>query len=214
VDSLLAPGGWAYDPTLERYGYDPGVAGLLLDEAGWRLSPAGVRMRGVQELAFRLSTNSDPVREAVAQKLAESWSALGVRVTVDAVATTTLVREVLEPRAFEAALFSAATEADPDPYLFWHSSQRSGKGLNLASLRDPRFDTLMTDARMEPSQPHREELYGQLQELFAQEVPAIPLYAETLLYVQAESLRGARTGFTPSVGARFWQVQEWHLKTR
>jgi peptide/nickel transport system substrate-binding protein len=154
------------------------------------------------------------VRLAVAQRLADSWTALGIEVTIDAVAATTLVREVLEPRSFEAALFSAPGEVDPDPYLLWHSSQDTGKGLNLASLEDRRFDTLIEQARLEGLPPRREELYGQFQELFAQELPALPLFAETLLYVQPESLKGARVGYAADAGARFWQVQEWHLRTR
>jgi peptide/nickel transport system substrate-binding protein len=214
ADSPLAPGSWAYDSLLDRYGHDPAVASLLLDEAGWRLTDAGVRTRAGQELSFRLATNSDPVRLAVAQRLADSWTALGIGVTIDAMAATTLVREVLEPRSFEAALFSAPGEADPDPYLLWHSSQDTGKGLNLASLEDRRFDTLIEQARLEGSPPRREELYGQFQELFAQELPALPLFAETLLYVQPESLKGARVGYAADAGARFWQVQEWHLRTR
>ena len=214
TDSFLPPGCWAYEPTLGRYDYDPEVASLLLDEAGWRLTAAGVRSREGSELTFHLETNSDPLRIATAERLVEAWQAVGVRVTVDAMAATTLVREVLEPRTYEAALFSAGGEADPDPFLLWHSSQSSGKGLNLSSLDDARFDELILEAREETSEVRRQELYGELQELFAQEVPAIPLYAETLLYVHEESLRGTRLGYTPDAGARFWQVQEWFLKTR
>jgi peptide/nickel transport system substrate-binding protein len=214
TDSALAPGSWAYTPALRRYSFDPSVAGLLLDEAGWPLSPSGVRVRGGQELAVRLSTNSDPLRLAVANEVARRWMALGVRVTVDATGATTLVREELEPRTYEAALFASMADADPDPYAFWHSSQASGKGLNLSALRDPAFDRVIDEARAEQSQPRREELYGQFQELFAQEVPAIPLFAGSMVYVQRESLRGVQVGYVADPGGRFWQVQEWYLRTR
>ena len=214
LDSPLPPGTWPYRPTLGRHDFDPHVAGLLLDDAGWRRGVTGVRVKEDRELSIRLSTNNDPVRRAVAEEIARRWTTIGLRVAVDAVGATTLVREVLEPRSYEAVLFGAVWGASPDPYPFWHSSRATGKGWNLAVLRDTRFDSLLEEARSVPSQARRLQLYEEFQVLFAQEVPAIPLYADQRAYVQASSLLGDRPGYAIDAGARFWQVQEWHLKTR
>jgi len=213
VDSLLPQASWAYVPALQRYGFDPKQAALLLDEAGWRLGPGGVRTKGGQELSIVLATNTDPVRAALAKEIEAAWSTVGVRVKVEASGATTLIREVLESRAFDAVLFAGDTGRDPDPFAIWHSSQANSRGLNLAYLKDERFDKLLEEGRASPS-PRRQEVYAQLQELFAQEVPAIPLYARSYVYVQPEALRGVQVGFLPDPGARFWQVQEWHLRTR
>jgi peptide/nickel transport system substrate-binding protein len=64
------------------------------------------------------------------------------------------------------------------------------------------------------SQPRRKELYVEFQELFAQEVPAIPLYVSTAAYVQEAELQGVRVALLTEPGNRFWQVQEWFLRTR
>jgi peptide/nickel transport system substrate-binding protein len=213
-ESPIAMESWAYEPSLRRYGYDRALAALLLDEAGWRLTPAGVRMRGSIELAFSLATNSDPVRVAAAQAVAQAWNSLGARVTVEARGATALVRDLLEQRSFQVALFASTAEPDPDPYAAWHSSQATGRDGNLSSLDDARFDRLISEARGNVRQPQRRELYAQFQELFAQEVPSIPLYASYGVYVHSTSLQGLRLRVLSSPGDRFWQVQEWHLKTR
>lgn len=214
ADSALASGTWAVSPSMSRYSADTNLASLLLDEAGWRLAGAGVRTRATTRLAFTLATNNDPVRVAVAQTLAERWKAIGVEVKVEAGGTTTLVRDLLEPRAYQAVLFAYRADADPDPYTGWHSSQAASGGRNLSLLADPRFDRLLEEARQTPAQARRADLYREFQELFAQEVPAIPLFSSASLYVQETGIKGARAGYLDNPGSRFWQVQDWHLRSR
>jgi peptide/nickel transport system substrate-binding protein len=214
ADSPLLPDSWAYTPSLKRYDAEPSVAAALLDDAGWLLNAQGVRTKGGVPLRFALVTNGDPQRVAVAQAVAQRWTALGARVTVEARGTSVVVRDMLEPRAYEAALFAEVADPDPDPYEEWHSSQTGAKGANLSNLNDPRFDRVLEQGRLQVTQPQRKELYAQFQELFAQEVPAIPLYVPTAVYVQTAELKGAQPGLLTDPGGRFWQVQEWFLKTR
>jgi peptide/nickel transport system substrate-binding protein len=171
-------------------------------------------MRGGAELAFSLVTNSDPLRVALAQAVANAWNALGIKVTVEARGATALVRDFLEPRSYQAALFTTSAEPDPDPYDAWHSSQAFGKDGNLSSFDDARVDKLLAEGRGNARQMQRRDLYAQFQELFAQEVPSIPLYASYGVYVQSATVQGLRLRVVSSPGDRFWQVQEWHLKTR
>jgi peptide/nickel transport system substrate-binding protein len=167
-----------------------------------------------RDLAFNLSTSADPVWLAAANKVAEQWSAIGVTVTVQNVGSTGLVRDVLEPRSFDVVLFAGVGEADPDPYPAWHSSQTGPTSGNLSQLDDDRIDAILEEGRAVANQPRRQELYVEFQALFAEQVPAIPLYVTTALYVQPASLRGVRAGLLDTPGARFWQVHEWYLKTR
>ena len=214
ADSPLPPGSWPYSPALARYDFDPGLAGLLLDEAGWRLTSRGVRSDGRTDLELTLATNSDPVRVAVAEEISKRWAAIGVKANVSGIGATSLVRDLLEPRSYEAALFAYHGGVDPDPYPAWHSTQTSKGGRNLSSLNDTRVDRILEDARLAASPARRTDLYREFQEIFAQEVPALPLYASTVIYVQKASVRGARLGYFEDPGSRFWQVQDWYVKTR
>ena len=53
-----------------------------------------------------------------------------------------------------------------------------------------------------------------LMELFAQEVPSLPLYSSHVLYVQRTTVRDARPGLVTRPGDRFWQVYQWYVKTK
>jgi peptide/nickel transport system substrate-binding protein len=214
ADSPIPPDSWAYSGSLTRYEANAEVANLLLDEAGWRRGTDGVRRRAGQPLAFSITTSSDPVQTEVAKRVAADWNELGASVTVKVSGLTPLVRDLIEQRDYEAVLFVDAAEADPDPYRAWHSDGRGGRGDNLSLWSNTRVDALLKEARTLAPPTRREELYREFQEVFAQEVPAIPLYVPTVIYVQDASLSGVRIGRLVQPGDRFWQVQEWFLKTR
>jgi peptide/nickel transport system substrate-binding protein len=213
AESPIPPTSWAYSPSLTRYETDAKLAGLLLDEAGWLREADGVRRKDGAPLSFTLTTNPDPVRVAVAAAAASSWNAIGLQVNVSTIGVSELVRNRLEPRDYEVTIWARIAGADPDPYEQWHSSQATGESANLTSFSDPRVDVILEQART-VSQPRRKELYFEFQELFAQEVPAIPLYVSTAAYVQETNLQGVRVALLTEPGNRFWQVQEWYLQTR
>jgi peptide/nickel transport system substrate-binding protein len=213
AQSPIIPGSWAYAPSLQRYEADLQQAGLLLDDAGWKREGDGVRRRGGQSLAFTLTTPPDPLLVSIAQQVVDDWNALGAQVQLAVQGVTTIVRELIESRSYDALLLSQATEADPDPYDEWHSPAATRAHTNLSDLKDARIDSQLEEGRV-ASYTHRKELYESFQELFAQEVPSLPLYATTAYYVQDTSVQGARPGLLIEPGDRFWQVQEWYLKTR
>jgi peptide/nickel transport system substrate-binding protein len=211
ADSPLLPGNWADTGALKRYNADVAAATALLDDAGFKLNAQGVRFRGADMLQFSLVTNNDPERLAVAQAVAQRWTALGARVNVIPSGTTALVRDLLQPRAYEAALYGDIAGPDPDPFPRWHSTQTGPRGANLTNLAEPRFDRVLDEARGPVAPARRKELYAQFQELFAQEVPALPLYVPAAVYVQTSALAGVNVGLLMDSGSRFWQVQEWNL---
>jgi peptide/nickel transport system substrate-binding protein len=213
AESPIPPTSWAYSPSLSRYETDVRLAALLLDEAGWRLEADGVRRKDGVVLGFTVSVNPDPVRVAVAEQVAAAWNRLGLLVSVSTVGLTELVRNQLEPRSYEATIWSQGPVIDPDPYEAWHSANAAGEGANLAAFADTRFDAILEEART-ATHSQRKTLYTEFQELFAQEVPAIPLYVSTAVYAQQSALQGVRVALLTEPGDRFWQVQEWFLRVK
>ena len=214
TESPLAAGMWSEAGTLTRYGTDVRTAGLLLDEAGWRRNAAGDRERDGEKLSFRLTTNPDPVHVAIAEEIAAQWKAVGITATVEKKGSTAIVRDILGQRTFDALLFEQASAPDPDPYADWHSSQATFTGSNVAFFKNDRVDQLLAQARAMPHNLQREELYRQFQELFAQELPSLPLFSSTAIYVQRSLLKDARPGLITQPGDRFWQVYQWYVKTK
>jgi len=210
----LIPGTWAYNDDIPHYEYDPDMANDLLDEAGWVL-PArenGVRTRRGRPLAFTLLTSSEPERTAVAQMMAAHWSAIGITVTVT-IASPPEMREALEKRDFEAILVHLDLHGDPDPYPFWHQTQ-IGDGQNYAGFNHRRISEIVEQARVIVNHETRQQLYYEFQELFAQQVPALPLYVPVYTYGVGERVNNVQIGPLMHPSNRFRTISNWWIVPR
>jgi ABC-type transport system substrate-binding protein len=58
----------------------------------------------------------------------------------------------------------------------------------------------------------RKVLYRQFQEIFAGEVPNLPLYQRTFTYAVDKHLQGVAPGVLFDSSSRFAQVNEWRLE--
>jgi peptide/nickel transport system substrate-binding protein len=209
ADSAIPVGTWAYYPALERYDFDVIEAARLLEEAGWQLNLFGVREKYGQQLEFDLVTNEERGRIAVAEDIARSWATVGVKVTVRTQRATTLLRETLMPREFEAAIYGFDAGLDPDPYPAWHSTQIGGEKGNVAGFVDEQADAVLEEARQTDDRSRRSALYRIFQEVFAQKVPSIPLFHTTYTYVVDERFRPGETPVLFDSGSRFSLIMGW-----
>lgn len=214
VDSPIPGGLWAYFDTGSALAYDPEQAELLLDEAGWRREAGNLRAKAGEPLQITLSTNDDTARIDTAEAVADMWRAIGVDVSVEVDGASAFVQDRLLPRKFEAALFGIETGPDPDEYAFWHSSQRTEGGRNLADLADSDVDFALESARRNPDPVMRAQYYILFQRAFQEAFPAILLVQPSRSYATTKELRGDRPVFLYDAGARFYDVQRWYLRVR
>lgn len=109
-----------YNRRLAFYPYDPKVAAQLLDAAGWRLGPDGVRAKGGKRLEVTLiSTAGNSTREQVEVILQQKWAALGVDVAVKNFPAATIFAPMSSGGPFYGGSFDIALSAfidnTPDP---------------------------------------------------------------------------------------------------
>ncbi len=212
--SPLIPGTWAYKDDIRRYEHDPDTADALLNEAGWARVEAddGLRHKQGERLGFKLLTSSEPQRMAVAHSLADQWQAVGVTVTVET-ASPLEVREALETRDFEAILVHLASQGDPDPYPFWHETQADG-GQNYAGFVHRRISEVTEQARVIVNRESRKQLYHEFQDIFAEEVPALPLYIPVYTYAVDERIHDLQIGPMMHPSDRFRTISDWWIVPR
>jgi len=219
ASSPVQPGTWAYDSAVPVYPFDPEKAKSLLEGAGWRdTNNDGVREKDRVDLAFNLITPDDPARVAIANEIAKSWQAIGVKAAAQAVPTSLLVQNVLRPRQFDAVLYEWRTLSnDPDQYENWHQTQipgGTGLGQNYSGLNDRDISEALETARKANDQGKRIELYRKFQELFAERVPALLLYYPVYTYGVDARVRGVQLAPMLTPSDRFRTVAQWYLKTR
>jgi len=213
TNSPILPGTWAYSPDTPNYRHDLEWAKVLLDEAGWiKATEVDTRHRGGTPFAFTLLTSEDPRREAVAEMLAASWADLGVDVTVESVSAAAL-RKALEEREFEAALVHLKLPGDPDPYPFWHETQVED-GQNYTGFVHRRTSEVIEQARVTPNVNRRRVLYEEFQQIFAEQLPSLPLYVPIYTYGVDDSINAVQIGPLMHPSDRFRTILNWWIVHR
>ncbi len=214
ADNPIPIDSWAFNSNAPSARFDPTEAAKLLDEAGWKTGATAVREKDGQSLRFSLLTNNDKVRVSTAEDIARQYKRLGVQVDVQASGITGLMQNFLIPRKYDAILFGMDPGYDPDPYPYWHSTQTSTDGLNVAAYTNPEMDTLLGRARTAGSIEERKQLYARFQELFAEEVPSVVLYHPLYAYAMNGRVKGVDTGPLYDTSSRFGNVKDWYLLTQ
>jgi len=213
-DEFVPPSSWAYTKDIERYRYSAVDARAMLDKAGWTDHDGdGIRDRDGIALQFSISTSDEPARIAAAQQIAADLAAVGMRVDVKAVPFGDLVDRVARQRTFDTLLVGITVGSDPDPYAFFHSSQLKDPGDNFSGYSTLSIDRALESGRRTFDQTQRKELYAKVFQAIATEVPVVFLYHSDYLYAQSRSLHGLRVAPVTDPTQRFWNVEDWYLKT-
>lgn len=210
----ILPGFLGYNPELQKREYDKKKAEDILHENGWRDSNEnGMRDKDGNELEFTIRTTDFPEHVKTTEILKEQWEQIGAKVTIETHDTNVLQQRYIRSRDYSILLFGQIVGHDPDPYVFWHSSQRKDPGLNLTSFKDKSADNLLDEARKADSDNDRTLKYLHFQNIVAEEVPAVFLYTPTYLYGLSKDIKGFKLETITSPSERFLNFGEWYIKT-
>jgi peptide/nickel transport system substrate-binding protein len=217
ADTPFIPGTWAYDADVKRYPYDPNRAVDLLRSNGYELatvapSNVSVWQKNGEPIAFTLLTQDDPTRRAVAEAIAKQWRDLGVQVSVQPVRN--LVRDFLGPRQFQVALVDNLVDGDPDPYPIWHRSQIVIPGQNYTGWDNKDASAWLEAARTTTDRAKRYQLYRQFQDLFDEELPALPLYYPTYKYAISTRVKQVQVPPLIYTSDRLRTIGSWYVNTK
>jgi peptide/nickel transport system substrate-binding protein len=152
-----------YDPaTCGVYRYDPKKAGEILDEAGWKMGPSGVRRKDGQDLALAMYYRSDNVDfTAMATFLQSIYQQIGIRIDLNGLAQAGYFNAV---RAGQHNLqFWWDTRTDPDVVRILLYSANANGGTNRNRYKNAEMDTLIDEAAGTSDPAKRKRLYTQIQ---------------------------------------------------
>lgn len=207
-----------YAPDTTRYAYDPDRAGQLLDEAGWRQGPGGVRADAAgQPLRLVLMTTAgNRTRELVQQIVQSQWQALGIETVIENEPPRVFFGETLSRRRFTAlALFAWVSSPENVPRSTLHSdqiprSENGWAGQNYTGYRSEAMDALIERITLELDPAPRKALWAELQELYAQDLPALPLYFRASPYIMPTWLEGLVP--TGQMAPPTYRVETWRVR--
>ncbi len=217
ADGPIFPDTWAYNNSLSRVEFDASKAEDMLKEAGYVVGtddPA-VRAKDGVQLSFTLIYPDTPQHTLIAQAIQKDWESIQVRVDLEAVSYDTLLNQRLANRDYQAALvdLDLARSPDPDPYPFWDQVQ-ANSGQNYTQWDNKMASDYLENARVTLDTSERARLYRNFQAIFADELPALPLYYPVYTYAVDSQVRGIRMGPLYDTADRFASVASWYLQAR
>jgi len=165
------------DTTISLPPYDRARAAALLDSAGWRAGPDGMRSRNGQPLAFGLvvpTTSAPRMRYAVL--IQEQLKSLGARVDIESMDMPPVIAR-MAAKNFDATLVSFGT----DPAVAgikqnWGTEALAKGGQNVASYSSRAFDALIDSATTTLDAARAKQYAHRAYQTLVDDAPAVWLY--------------------------------------
>jgi peptide/nickel transport system substrate-binding protein len=225
VHSPILPGSLGYGPDLKKYEYNPDEAKNILEKAGWR-EPKDADENGMKirektigkakeptKLEINLTIPQSPELIETATLIKENWLELGAKINL-LILPAGEIQENIKQRSYEALIFGEILNADPDPFPFWHSSQKNDPGLNLAMYGNSKTDKLLEEARQTLDETERARKYENFQEILIGDAPAVFLYSPDFLYAVNSKIKGIELNSVILPSKRFGEIEKWYIKTK
>jgi ABC-type transport system substrate-binding protein len=174
---LFTPQVWFFDPSIKPITYDPAAACKLLDQAGWKVGPDGIRVKDGKRFTFTLlANNGNEVRRDIATLVQDDLKQIGIEVKVEIYEWAVLLKRFVSKGEFDAIVLGWGLGYDFDQYAIWHSSQTHPEELNFIGYNNPEADHLLTDLRQEYARPEIIRLAGKLQQTIYADQPYLFLF--------------------------------------
>lgn len=206
------------DPTkVTIYKNDVRQAEKLLDEAGWKPGPDGIRVKGGKRLSFTLMTTAgNKTRELVQVYLQNKWKQVGIEITTKNEPPRVYFGETTKKRQFDSmALFAWVSSPENSPKSTFMSTniptaKNGWSGQNYMGWKNPKVDKLLLALDTEFSPEKRIAIVHEVLKYYTEDVPVLPLYYRSDVAVIPAQMKGFRlTGHQfPETN----EVEKWTLQ--
>ncbi len=186
-------------------------------KSGWKANSDGILEKKTKsetiQLAFDITTTSNPELKETAEILAETWNKIGAKVEVKIFEPSDLSQNIIKGRKYEALLFGEVVKEIHDLYPFWHSAERNDPGLNIALYTNLTADKILEKIQSSQDSIKNEEYYKELKQEIVRDVPAIFLFSPKVLYLVREDVKNIILDNVIYRQERFSGVHKWYIET-
>ncbi len=187
-----------YYADVPKYAHDPARAAALLAEAGWTPGPDGIRVNaaGAPLRLELMTTAGNKTRELVQQVLQSQWREVGIDVRIRNEPARVFFGETVRKRKFTAmAMYAWISSPENVPRSTLHSDEiptgdNGWSGQNNPGFRNAEMDKVIDDLEVVCEPEPNQALWNRMQSIYAEELPAIPLYFRANAYILPQWLGG------------------------
>jgi peptide/nickel transport system substrate-binding protein len=183
--NVLPPESWAYNGDVPDYPHDPQRARALLDAAGYP-EVNGVRFH------LTMKTSTEESTRLLAAVLQQQLRLVGIALDIRTFEFATFFSDVVHGEFQLYSLRWIGGNEDPDMFEYVSSSRFPPNGTNRTFYSNPRVDALIDEARREPDQQIRRQLYAELQGILANDLPYVNLWYYDNVLVASKRVQNLR----------------------
>ena len=149
------------------------------------------------------------------QVLQSQWKAAGIDIDIRNEPARVFFGETVTKRKFPAmAMFAWISAPESVPRTTLHSEEipteaNNWSGQNYTGFRNAELDELLEKIELELDRDKRKAMWSKLQEIYATELPALPLYFRANSFILPKWLKGVEP-----TGHQFpttLQVEDWRV---
>jgi peptide/nickel transport system substrate-binding protein len=203
-----------------RFEFNVDKANQLLEAAGWKRGPDGIRAKGGVKLKMVYQTSINAPRQKNQQIVKQAAAKAGIEIEIKSVvASVYFGADPGNPDTYQKFYTDiqmyTTTMTQPDPQRFmdqftsWEVASKENKwqGRNITRWRNADYDRLWRAAEAEMDPVKRAPLFVQMNDLLIRNVVVIPVVWRPRVAVISATLRDAQQSGWDS---DFWNLSHWY----
>jgi peptide/nickel transport system substrate-binding protein len=189
-----------WDPNISQVPFDLNKANQILDRAGWKRGPDGVREKNGVRLDLDFATASGTVvNDQLIELIRQTWHDIGVNITVSHYQNTLLFAAyqdngVLYRGKFDVSYFAWGLDAIGDLSNLYACDQFPPNGQNILNWCNPAADRAMHALYAHFDQTQRNKDDAIVMEQLNKDVPTIVLMGTAALWVYNKDVKNFDPG--------------------
>ena len=194
-------------------------ARAILEGDGWVLNTANIyqkldkNKKKVALLELSISLPDVGELKQAAKLVKNDWEKIGALVTLKVFDPSSFTSDILSTRKYDVIFYGQVTGRNPDPFPYWHSSQRNAPGLNITLYANKNVDKLLEAARKEQDEAARALLLQKFSDTIKEDIPAVFIYSPDFLYATGSNVQGMHTGLITTESERFLDINDWYVES-
>jgi peptide/nickel transport system substrate-binding protein len=188
-----ATGAW-YNPTVRPAKFDLALANRILDRAGFKKGPGGIRVANGHKMSYAVITPTDvPSTNRSFQILQPDFKKIGVQLSQRALDSTAAFDAIVAPDnkylKFDLAMWDWVALIDPDFMLSVVTCAQFG-GWSDSGYCNGRYDKMYSQQQLSPNQAKRKAIVWRMQKYLAQQRPYLWLAAQDHVWAVSKNWGG------------------------
>lgn len=198
ADTSVNPLDSVYTADVKTYPFDPERARALLAEAGWQPGADGIRQNAAGEpLQLEIMTTSgNRVRELIQQVIQGNLLDVGVQLRIRNEPPRVFFGRTMRERRYPSlAMYAWFSSPENVPRSTLYSTEipteaNGWSGQNYPGYKNPEMDDAIDRIEVECGEARQQELWTRIQQIYAEDLPALPLYFRANAFVMPPWLKG------------------------